>query len=167
MPECAARLRDATAVIVIVTPNTAKIDADDDCINRPQIKHSRASRCPVCRTYADRKRDPSGRSHHCSPFRTRSASALVRGDRLCFPGFSQHRRYRLLSRIRSLPSRSDYSRPSTGCNCFHTDVRLVRGELVLASMEEGLKHSRQFSVFSRQDKSSAVFDFLTTDDCSS
>jgi len=36
-------VRNLTAMLAIVTPNTAKIDADDEALHRPQIEHSGTS----------------------------------------------------------------------------------------------------------------------------
>src|ERR1700730_16355468 len=131
------RLRDVR-LSVIVTPNTVKIDADDDDLDCPQVEYSGTDCCPVCPAESDRKRRPERRQHHSCSFRTRLASALAGGHRLCFPVFSLYRWRRVLSRICPLPGWPNHSRTSIGRNYFHTHVCLVRRDLVLEGVEERL-----------------------------
>jgi hypothetical protein len=124
----------------IVTPNTAKIDADDEALDCPEIDHSGASGGPIGSTESDRQRRLSRCTHHGGPFRTRAAPTLAGSHGLCFPSFSIYRRGRFLSRICPLSGGPDHHGAGCGCNCFHSDVRMVRRNLVLACMEEELEN---------------------------
>src|ERR1700737_650854 len=138
-----------------------KSTPDDECLHHPQTADSGAGGGSVCGPQSDFVSGADWGAYHCSPCGKGLAPTLARGHGLCFPGFSFERRRPLLARIRPLPSRSDHSGTSPGRNCFHTDVRLVRPQLVLEGLEEKLKRSLQSSAFSPQGWSSAIFDFLT------
>src|ERR1700690_1601136 len=128
-----------TAANVIVTPNTVKIDGDGERLDRTKVEHYGADRRRACRSHSIGKSGAQRRTHHGNTFRARPASALAGGHRLCFPGFSIHRRGCFFPRICALPSPANHPRTRSSRNYFHTDFCLVRRQFVLESMEKKLR----------------------------